>query len=296
MHPAVRPPRARILVVEDEGRLRALLRLYLERAGYEVDEAEDGRAALDAFDEDPPDLLVVDLMLPRLQGEALITAIREDSQVPILITSAKRSDVERIAGLRLGADDYLPKPFNVHELVERVNAILRRTGTGGTGGANGAAGFMPPGGDDVRATGGAGRAPAAPARLSFADGRLVFEPPTRAYACDGQSGRLTPAEARLLLALVHAGGAPLDRERLLRAAAGPHAETTRNVDVHVGNLRRKLGDDPAKPWAIETIPDVGYRWVAPADAIAAPGTAAPAGRAAESRAPAEGAPQGRRAG
>ncbi|MGO9180488.1 MAG: response regulator transcription factor [Candidatus Limnocylindrales bacterium] len=263
MHPAGRPPRARILVVEDEARLRALLRLYLERAGYEVREAEDGRAALDAFDEDSADLLVVDLMLPKLQGEALITAIREDSQVPILITSAKRSDVERIAGLRLGADDYLPKPFNVHELVERVNAILRRTGTGA---GNGAAGVPAHGGPGVRMAGGAGSGRDAQPRLSFAGGRLVFEPPTRAYACGEQSGRLTPTEARLLLALVRAGGSPLDRDQLLQAAAGPRAETSRNVDVHVGNLRRKLEDDPAKPWAIETIPDVGYRWVAPVDA------------------------------
>jgi two-component system, OmpR family, response regulator RegX3 len=239
-------------VVEDEARLRALLRLYLERAGYEVREAEDGRAALDSFDEDPADLLVVDLMLPRLQGEALIRAIREDSQVPILITSAKRSDVERIAGLRLGADDYLPKPFNVHELVERVNAILRRTGIGGGTGNGG------------RRTG-AGVGMDGTTRLSFAGGRLVFEPPTRAFTCAGESGRLTPAEARLLLALVRASGAPLDREQLLRAVAGPHAETSRNVDVHVGNLRHKLGDDPARPWAIETIPDVGYRWLPASD-------------------------------
>jgi two-component system, OmpR family, response regulator RegX3 len=246
-------------VVEDEARLRALLRLYLERAGYEVREAEDGRAALDSFDEDPADLLVVDLMLPRLQGEALIRAIREDSQVPILITSAKRSDVERIAGLRLGADDYLPKPFNVHELVERVNAILRRTGIGGATG-NGAG---------PRGLAGTGAGVDGPARLSFAGGRLVFEPPTRSYTCAGQSGRLTPAEARLLVALVRAAGAPLDREQLLRVVASPHAETSRNVDVHVGNLRHKLGDDPARPWAIETIPDVGYRWLPAPDPVKA---------------------------
>ena len=268
MHPAARAPRARILVVEDEARLRALLRLYLERAGYEVREAEDGRVALDSFDEDQPDLLVVDLMLPRLQGEALIRAIREDSQVPILITSAKRSDVERIAGLRLGADDYLPKPFNVHELVERVNAILRRTGIGGgtgTGTGMGSGGSNGTG----RRTAGPGAGIDGTARLSFIGGRLVFDPPTRAYSCAGESGRLTPAEARLLLALVRAAGAPLDREQLLRAVAGPHAETSRNVDVHVGNLRHKLGDDPARPWAIETIPDVGYRWLPAPDPVKA---------------------------
>ena len=238
---ATRLPRAKILVVEDESRLRELVRLYLERAGYEVREAADGRAALEAFDADPPDLLVVDLMLPRLQGEALIRAIREVSQVPILITSAKRSDVERIAGLRLGADDYLAKPYNVHELVERVNAVLRRaTPSGGTAAL--------------------GRLGLEPQELSFGGGRLVVETATRVFRSDGREGRLTPTELRLLLALNAAGGAPLDRDQLL-GAAGPRAETTRNVDVHVGNLRRKLGDDPDRPWAIETIPEVGYRWL-----------------------------------
>jgi DNA-binding response OmpR family regulator len=302
MHAGTRPPRARILVVEDEARLRALLRLYLERAGYEVLEAGDGRAALDAFDADSPDLLIVDLMLPKLQGEALIRAIREDSQVPILIASAKRTDVERIAGLRLGADDYLPKPFNVHELVERVNAILRRTGTASGAGAldpgrgpgpgygvglgegpGPGPGYGPglglgtgPGGRDsrgIRAGAKQDRVPGgwAPnssgvsARLSFRAGRFVFDTATRAYTREGRPGRLTPAEARLLMALLRAHGAPLDRDRLLRAAAGPRAETSRNIDVHVANLRRKLGDDAAAPWAIETIPDVGYRWIAPLD-------------------------------
>ncbi|MGC8633059.1 MAG: response regulator transcription factor [Candidatus Limnocylindrales bacterium] len=320
MHAGTRPPRARILVVEDEARLRELLRLYLERAGYEVLEAGDGRAALDTFDADPPDLLIVDLMLPKLQGEALIRAIREDSQVPILIASAKRTDVERIAGLRLGADDYLPKPFNVHELVERVNAILRRTGTASGAGAMDSGrgpglglaldsgrgpglglaldpgrgpGHVPgvgigadPGGHGapaMHAGTGWGRIPGgwtpkssgAPTRLSFHAGRFVFDVATRAYTRDGQVGRLTPAEARLLLALVRAHGAPLDRDRLLRAAGGPHAETSRNIDVHVGNLRRKLGDDAAAPWAIETIPDVGYRWIASPDAPSPHGAPSP---------------------
>src|SRR5512146_1552485 len=194
--------RARILVVEDETRLRELVRLYLERAGYEVREAGDGRVALAAFDEDPPDLLVVDLMLPGLQGEALIRAIREASEVPILIASAKRSDVERIAGLRLGADDYLPKPFNVHELVERVNAILRRVAPQ--------------------------RAAAPRGSLSFADGRLVVDADTRAFRCDDRDGRLTPTEMRLLVALVRAHPSPVDRDVLLEDAAGIRAETARN--------------------------------------------------------------------
>src|SRR5580765_6990434 len=119
--------RARILIVEDEPQLRGLLRLYLERAGYAVTDAGDGAAALAAFAADGADLVVLDLMLPGMQGEAVLEALREEAVVPILITSAKRSDAERIAGLRLGADDYLAKPFNPHELTARVAAILRRS-------------------------------------------------------------------------------------------------------------------------------------------------------------------------
>src|ERR687895_2373358 len=119
--------RARILVVEDEPQLRALLRMYLEREGYLVTDVGDGAAALTAYDATGADLVVLDLMLPGMQGETVLEELRERDPVPILITSAKRSDVERIAGLRAGADDYLAKPFNPRELTARVAAILRRT-------------------------------------------------------------------------------------------------------------------------------------------------------------------------
>jgi DNA-binding response OmpR family regulator len=227
----------RILVVEDEPRIREIVRAYLAAAGYEVTEAADGRLALDAFDAAPPDLVLVDLLLPGLSGEALIRAIREVSDVPILIASAKRSDDERIVGLRLGADDYLPKPYNPVELVERVRAILRRTR---------------PASEAARPR-------------TYGSGRLEVDPATRRYSVDGREGRLTPTELRLLLALSGAPGAVIDRERLLALATSGTGETTRTVDVHVANLRRKLGDDASGPWAIETIPDAGYRWIAPVD-------------------------------
>lgn len=237
----------RILVVEDEPRIREVVRVYLVAAGYEVEEAADGREALAAFDAAPPDLVVVDLLLPGLAGEALIRAIREVSDVPILIASAKRSDDERIEGLRLGADDYLPKPYNPVELVERVRAILRRT----------------------RPATGASRP------RTFAGGRLEVDPATRRYRADDRTGRLTPTELRLLLALAATPGVVLDRERLLVLATSGTGDTTRTIDVHVANLRRKLGDDAADPWAIETIPDAGYRWIAapdrPAQATPRPG-------------------------
>ena len=169
-------------------------------------------------------------------------AIREVSDVPILIASAKRSEGQRIEGLRLGADDYLPKPYNPVELVERVRAILRRT----------------------RPVSGAARP------RTYASGRLEVDPATRQYRVDGREGRLTPTELRLLLALSASPGLVLDRERLLALVTTGIGETTRTIDVHVANLRRKLGDDASAPLAIETIPDAGYRWAAPVDREPAP--------------------------
>jgi len=231
---------ARILVVEDEPRLRELLRLYLEREGYRVTDAGDGPSAIAAFDADGAELVVLDLMLPGMQGETVLEALREASDVPVLITSAKRSDAERIAGLRLGADDYLGKPFNPHELTARVAAILRRT--------------RPATVDEEPV-------------LSLAGGRLVLDPRTRRYTVgeDG-SGRLTPGEANLLRALARRPGTVLTREQLLeRVARRPDEVYERVVDVHVANLRKKLGDDAGRPWLIETIPSTGYRLVAAVD-------------------------------
>lgn len=231
---------ARILVVEDEPRLRELLRLYLEREGYRVTDAGDGDSALAAYETDGADLVVLDLMLPGLQGEAVLEALREAGDVPVLITSAKRSDAERIAGLRLGADDYLGKPFNPHELTARVAAILRRTRPTAAGE------------DSI---------------LSLAEGRLVLDTRSRRYTlADATTGRLTPGECALLVALVRRPGAVFSRDQLLEAVARrPDEVYERVVDVHVANLRRKLGDDAGQPWLIETVPSTGYRLVASLD-------------------------------
>ncbi len=230
--------RQRILVVEDEAGIREIVRLYLDRAGFDVSEAADGRSALADFDADPPDLVVVDLLLPGLAGEALIRAIREVSDVPIIVASAKRGDEDRIEAFREGADDYVMKPFNPVELMERVRAVLRRSSL--------ASGHP----DRPR---------------SFADGRLVVEPELRHFVCDGRPGRLTPTEARILVALATSAGVVLTRDRLVDIATRGTSDTSRTIDVHIANLRRKLGDDPASPWAIETIPESGYRWIARSD-------------------------------
>jgi DNA-binding response OmpR family regulator len=231
---------ARILVVEDEPRLRELLRLYLEREGHQVTDVGDGAAAIAIFDQAGVDLVILDLMLPGMQGEAVLEALRVSGDVPVLITSAKRSDAERIAGLRLGADDYLAKPFNPHELTARVAAILRRS-------------MAEPAIDD--------------AILSLAGGRLVLDPQSRRYTrADGPAGRLTPGEVGLLVMLARRPGSVVSREQLLAVVARrPDEVYERVVDVHVANLRRKLGDDAGNPWLIETVPAAGYRLVAARD-------------------------------
>jgi two-component system, OmpR family, alkaline phosphatase synthesis response regulator PhoP len=232
---------ARILVVEDEPQLRNLLRLYLERDGHRVTDAGDGPTALAAFDADGADLVILDLMLPGMQGETVLEALRDAGDVPVLITSAKRSDAERIAGLRAGADDYLAKPFNPHELTARVAAILRRTRSSGANGP--------------------------PPILSVAGGRLVLDPASRRYTmADGTTGRLTPGESALVEALAARPGIVLTRQQLLDVVARrPDEVYERVVDVHVANLRRKLGDEPGDPWLIETVPASGYRLVATPD-------------------------------
>lgn len=233
--------KARILVVEDEPQLRALLRLYLERDGHRVTDAGDGPSALAAFDAEGADLVILDLMLPGMQGEAVLDALRAAGDVPVLITSAKRSDAERIAGLRAGADDYLAKPFNPHELTARVAAILRRSRVAGPG--------------------------APPPILSLDAGRLVHDPGSRRYTlAGGTTGRLTPGESALLVALAARPGSVIGRQQLLGVVARrPEEVYERVVDVHVANLRRKLGDDAGEPWLIETVPASGYRLVARPD-------------------------------
>ena len=226
---------ARVLVVDDEPKIRELVGGYLSREGYSVLFAESGEAALDAALREHPDLVVLDLKLPDLPGEEVARAVRGVSNLPIIMLTAKSAEADRVAGLGLGADDYLVKPFSVRELAARVAAVLRRT-------------------RGMRE------------ELSFGGGRLVVDPAARTATIAGEPVPLTRTETDLLLALVSNAPRALTREQLLTAAGGYDAEAEeRTVDAHVKNMRRKLGDDPRAPRYVLTVAGVGYRFGLPRD-------------------------------
>ena len=235
-------PTRPILVVDDDAKIVRLVRTYLERDGFTVVTAADGPAALDAIERHRPALVVLDLMLPELDGRAVVRAVRGDdaaAATPILIISARGSTLDRIAGLEDGADDYLPKPFSPAELVLRVKSILRRTATPTP---------APP-----------GATPRAPLAL----GDLIIDLDRYEVTRDGQPVPLTRVELRLLTALIEAGGRVLTRDQLLDAVWGQDQADVldRTVDVHVGRLRDKLGDDADQPRYVATVRGIGYRAV-----------------------------------
>jgi DNA-binding response OmpR family regulator len=239
--PAAPIPERPILVVDDDAKIVRLVRTYLERDGFSVVTAADGPSALDAIERHRPALVVLDLMLPELDGRAVIRAVRRDdaaAATPILIISARGSTIDRIAGFEDGADDYLPKPFSPAELVLRVKSILRRT-----------AGTNP----DA----------AARARLTLAD--LVVDLDRHEVTRDAVPILLTKVEFQLLTSLIEAGGRVLSRDQLLDAVYGREQTDVldRTVDVHIGRLRDKLGDDADHPRYVATVRGVGYRIAPP---------------------------------
>jgi two-component system response regulator ResD len=228
----------RILVVEDEVNIAQLVRLYLTEAGYEVLEAGDGVTALELHARERPDLIVLDLMLPGLDGMEVCRRIRSWASTPILMLTARGMEAERIAGLDLGADDYITKPFSPREMVSRVRAILRRT-TGAT--ANG--GPASPNGELLRFPG------------------LVINIAARRVEVDGRPVDLTAKEFDLLAALAGSPDRVFSREALLSKVWDyAYAGDTRTVDVHIGTLRKKMEPEPAHPRFIKTVWGVGYRF------------------------------------
>ena len=240
-----------ILVVDDDAKIVRLVRTYLERDGFAVVTAADGPAALAAIEEHRPALVVLDLMLPELDGRAVIRAVRRDEEAgttPILVLSARGTTLDRIAGLEDGADDYLPKPFSPAELVVRVKAILRRASA-------------TPEPSLAAAAGGEPAASARPRGGRIVHNDLVLDPERHEVAIDGSMVQLTHVEFRLLQALLEADGRVLSRDQLLDAVWGADQSEVldRTVDVHIRRLRDKLGDDPDAPRWVATVRGVGYR-------------------------------------
>jgi DNA-binding response OmpR family regulator len=223
---------ARILVVDDDPKTVSLVKLYLQHAGYEVVVAADGRRALEVARGAPrPDLIVLDVMLPRLNGLEVCRTLREESDVPIILLTARTTEDDKLEGLDLGADDYIAKPFSPRELAARVRAVLRRSPA------------APLDGPPVRVAG------------------LVLDPSRHEALVRGRAVSLTPREFRLLLALARSPGRVFTRAELVTRAFGPEYEALdRTIDAHIRNLRRKIEADPADPAFIQTVFGVGYRF------------------------------------
>jgi DNA-binding response OmpR family regulator len=236
-------PGAPILVVDDDVKIVRLVRTYLERDGFMVVTASDGPGALDAIERRAPALVVLDLMLPELDGRAVIRAVRRDEEsgrTPILVLSARSSTIDRIAGLEDGADDYLPKPFSPAELVLRVKSILRRTSPPAVPAATGAQAIDAP-------------------VIRHAD--LTVDAARHEVRRADMPVDLTPVEFKLLSAILAADGRVLSRDQLLDAVYGQESSEVldRTIDVHIRRLRDKLDDDPDEPRYVQTVRGVGYR-------------------------------------
>src|SRR5215475_3573459 len=224
---------SRILVVDDEDDIRGLLRALLERAGYEVSDARDGRAGLRELYAGSPDLVILDVAMPGLDGWATLERIREVTDVPVLMLTARDAELERVRGLRSGADDYVVKPFGRQELVARVEVLLRRQRSGGP-------------------------------EETYADARLSISFAHGTVRYDEREVVLTRLEYGLLSAFVRHPNQVLSHEQLRELVWGENAATSRDeVKLYVGYLRRKLAPDAPQSTPIETVRGFGYRYRPP---------------------------------
>ena len=221
----------RTLVVDDEEMIVRTVKAYLDQEGFKTYTAYDGEEALRAFNEKGPDLIVLDLMLPKLSGIEVTKKIRATSTVPIIMLTAKASEADRVVGLELGADDYVVKPFSPRELVARVRAVLRRI-DGETG-----------------------------ASERMVSGKMEIDLRSREVTVNGNPVELTPTEFDLLSYLAHHPGQVFTRLQLLREVQGyTYDAFARTIDTHVKNLRHKIEEDPKDPKYILTVHGVGYRF------------------------------------
>jgi len=220
-----------ILIVDDEANIRELVTVYFTAAGFDVRHAADGPSGLRSALEDPPDLVLLDIMLPGIDGQAVCRRLRETTKVPVIMLTARGGELDKVALLESGADDYVTKPFSPPELVARARAVLRRTQ----------------------------QVPQAPPTLVTVGGLSVDEAERR-VTVDGVDVVLTAKEFDLLAAMASEPGVVFSRERLLERAWGfADFVDARGVDVHIRHLREKLGDEAASPRFVETVRGVGYR-------------------------------------
>lgn len=227
----------RILVVDDEASIRRILETRLKMVGYEVITAADGEEALEAFQKHNPDLIILDVMMPKMDGYGVTREVRRNSDVPIIILTALGDVSERITGLELGADDYVVKPFSPKELEARVRAVLRRT--------------------NEKEIAGLGKV----TKNVITIGNIKIDTSRRQVYCKNEKVRLTGMEFSLLELLVNNSGQPFSRNEILQhvwSYPADHRIDTRVVDVHISRLRSKLENDPANPELILTARGIGY--------------------------------------
>lgn len=223
----------RILVIDDEEAIGNVIKDYLEAQGYEVFWAEDGLSAIDMFQRINPDLIILDLMLPGKSGFDVCKELRKDSNVPVIMLTAKSDEIDRVLGLELGADDYVTKPFSLRELAARVKAVLRRVGKGV---------------EDQRDV--------------FKVGDIAVDVEGHQVTVSGREVALTPTEFSILLFLAERPGRVASRLQLVNASLGEaYVGYERSIDTHVSNLRKKIEDDPANPKRLQTVYGVGYKLV-----------------------------------
>jgi two-component system alkaline phosphatase synthesis response regulator PhoP len=222
----------RILVVDDNPKITEVLSAYLTAEGFEVEIAADGPSAVAAVERHVPDLALLDIMLPGLDGVELTRRFQREHDLPVILVTARTDEVDRLIGLEVGADDYVSKPFSPREVVARVKAVLRRVERAET------------------------RSAEEPLRV----GGLVVDPAGREVAVDGRGVELTRTEFDMLQTMATHPGRVYTRMQLMEAAQGDAYEGyERTVDAHVKNLRRKLGDDPREPRFVQTVFGVGYK-------------------------------------
>jgi DNA-binding response OmpR family regulator len=226
-------PETSILVIEDEPSIAEIVSIYLRRAGYQVEVIADGRAALETLERKLPDLVILDIMLPKVDGFAITRWLRDRSDIPIIILTSRREEIDRIAGLELGADDYVVKPFSPGELVSRVRAVLRRSGGSAT--------------------------TAREAPLAF--GELHIDPQTRLVTLGEREITLTAREFDMLWHLARHPRQVFTRDQLLEAVWGisDYIDPS-TVTVHIRRLREKIESDPSDPEHLVTVWGVGYKF------------------------------------